>query len=210
MSTDRQHRLAPPVWSSRERTVWNPTEAEIAAHRAVDELFCSGSVLPYATFAGARVFPVVAWNFSAVKDRVREGIEPFLSPRAVQDRLCDGTAGPSPLHMLGFVGIGQLAYGRRELAGLRSMGRTVAVTSFKHRPRRMTLTEYDVQGTTVVAASGDGARVLVGGDSGPRLGSGMAPVWLRFYEEQLFEWGMRHRLPGFAQATSRQAPWKVG
>ena len=210
MSTNLRHRLTPPVWSTRETRAWKPDEAEIAAHRVADQLFWSGSVLPYAAFAGARVFPVVAWDFSAVTKRLREDIEPFLSPRAVQDRLSDGTAGPSPLRMLGFLGIGQLADVRRELAGLRSMGRTVAVTSFRHRPRRMTLAEYDAQGTAVIAASSDGAYVLVGGDSGPRLGSAMAPVWRRYYEEQLFEWGMRHRLPDFGQATSRQAPWKVG
>jgi hypothetical protein len=165
-----------------------------------------------ASFAGGRVFPIVAWHIEALYRRAEFGWSPLLSPSRVHEVLDDRRrreAIPSALTILGFVGVSPLPIARRELSGLRSMARTIAMVPSTTRAHRLTLAEFDAQGTAVVELEGDDARVLVGGDSGARQGSGMSPVWHRFYEEQLLDWAVRtDSLPSYVMEP--QAPRKSG
>lgn len=164
-----------------------------AAQAVISDVIGFGEMLPLTGFAGARVFPVVDWQWEALSLRFDEAAKPLLDPALVRDVLeDDGWARdyPTVLSVVGFIGVAPLSEARRELAGLRSMGRTVAMTPRRAATSTLTLAEFDLQGTAVVSLD-DELRILVGGDPGIRRGTQMSPVWMRFYEEQLFDWAMK-------------------
>lgn len=168
-----------------------------AAERVAAQLWGSATLLPMARFVSASTFPVVIWDKGALAQRGASA--PLLQPRLVEQVLTDlelSAATPSVLRIVGFIGVSPLATAYQEQAPLRGIARTVVMTSPSAKPRTMTLAECDAQGTAVVTASPDGARVVVPGDPGPRSGSAMSPIWLRLFGEQVFDWAIRSgRLP---------------
>lgn len=183
MKVGVEHRVKPASWTvamSRQWTSFCPTST---AQQVVSQLWEIGQALPMASFLGSRVFPVVVWSEEALARRAEVSCRPVLNPKAVQHVLADpecAAVTPAVLRIVGFVGLSPLRTVRRELAGLRAVARTVALVPPGARPRALTLAEFDAQGTTVAVPEGRGANVIVGGDPGPREGSAMSPIWLRF------------------------------
>lgn len=152
-----------------------------------------GALLPLTDFAGARIFPVIEWRWESLSQRLEEAARPLLDPVLVRDVLEDDSRAmdcPTVLSIVGFIGVAPLSEARRELAGLRSLGRTVAMTPRRSVASMLTLAEFDLQGTGVVSLD-DELRVLVEGEPGIHRGAQMSEVWTRFYEEQLFDWAMK-------------------
>jgi hypothetical protein len=186
------HQLRASTWTEDAARRWRSLDVAEAANAVVSDLIGFGEMLPLACFAEARVFPVVEWHSKSLSVRLEEAAEPLLDPALVRDVLeDDGWAKnyPAVLSIIGFIGVAPLAEARRELAGLRSMGRTIAMTPHGRAMSTLTLAEFDLQGTAVVSLD-DELRILTGGDPGIRRGAQMSSVWMRFYEEQLFDWAL--------------------
>lgn len=187
------HRLSETTWTSESARTWCSVDISQAAHAVADGLIGFGAMLPLTLFSGARVFPVVEWWQQSLALRLARDARPLLDPALVRDMLDDRTWAqdyPTALSIVGFIGIAPLSEARQELAALRSMGRTVAMTPCCSAAPTLTLAEFDLQGTAVVSLE-DELHVLVEGDAGARHGAAMSPVWMRFYEEQLFDWALK-------------------
>ncbi|WBU37355.1 hypothetical protein [Homoserinibacter sp. YIM 151385] len=187
------HQLRKTSWTSTAARRWRSIDLAEAARSVVSNVVGPGETLPLTRFAGALVFPVVEWRSDSLWMRLDRGLSPLLHPAAVGEVL--SRSGwcrdyPSVLSMVGFIGVAPLSQAREELAGLRSMGRTVAMTPRWAAASSLALAEFDLQGTAVVSLEEE-LQVLVDGDAGIRRGSAMSPVWRRFYEEQLFDWAMK-------------------
>lgn len=203
-------RLRGITWTAALDRSWrSPANLHEAARAVAAQVVGIGQMLPLTQFADARVFPIINWRPEALQRRLTSGHGPVLDLQEVYRQVSACHDGwPTALRMIGFLGVDALAGARRQLAGLRSMGRTVALVPAGASPRRATLMEFDVQGTAVVATSPD-LHVLVGGDPGVRAGSDLSAVWRRFYEEQLFDWAQRAgTLP--AQGALTQAVSDMG
>lgn len=172
---------------------WPRNNVQRAAEAVLEEVVGVGCLLPLVQFGGAQVFPIVEWGGGSLAQRTESASAPVLHPSQIHDLLEDpiGIAlCPPALSIVGFLGIAPLTNARRELAGLRSLGRTIAMVPRPPSVSRTVLAEFDLQGTAVVSCL-DEIRVLIGGDPGARRGSDMSPIWKRFYEEQLFDWAIR-------------------
>lgn len=175
----------------RER--WLHQDIHQAAKSVVSQMLSGGHLLPLARFAGAEVFPIVKWQRAALIQRFDHRSDSMLHPSLIHELLenkIDASYCPSVLSIVGFVGVAPLSKARKELAALRSLGRTIAMIPQRSMARNMALAEFDLQGTAVVRCS-DEVHVLVSGDPGIRQGSSMSPVWKRFHEEQLYDWALR-------------------
>ncbi|WP_041368894.1 hypothetical protein [Nakamurella multipartita] len=187
------HRLAMAPLTSKSARRWRSVDLLEASRRVVSGVIGVGAALPLTRFAGALGFPVVEWRWESLAIRSNQAFECLLNPVQVRDVLADpawSMSCPPALSVVGFIGVAPLRESRAELAGLRSMGRTVALTPGRSAIPPLTLADFDLQGTAVVSVE-DEVVILVGGDPGVRKGTEMSIVWQRFYEEQLFDWAMR-------------------
>jgi hypothetical protein len=191
--TRSRHQVRLVNQSAEFRERWLHHDIHQAAKSVVAQVLSGGYLLPLAQFGGAQVFPIVEWQRAALVQRYEFRSDPVLHPSRVHELLgnrLDASFCPSVLSIVGFLGVAPLSKARKELAGLRSLGRTIAMIPQRSMARNMALAEFDLQGTAVVSCS-DEVRVLVGGDPGIRQGSSMSPIWKRFYEEQLYDWALR-------------------
>lgn len=187
------YELHSSTWTAGLAWRWSSLDISWAAHKVVSEVMGVGALLPLTHFAGARIFPVVQWRSNPLLHRLEQAARPLLDPALVRDVLEDDHRAddcPTVLSIVGFVSVAPLPEAREELAGLRSLGRTLAVIPRRSVASTLTLAEFDLQGTGVVSLD-DELRILVDGEPGIHPGARMSEIWVRFYEEQLFDWAMR-------------------
>jgi hypothetical protein len=190
---------------------WGSTDIAEVAQRVLDEVLGQGCLLPYTKITGRPVFPVVQWLAHSLSRRNRSGVGPLTSLRTLSQVLDDPTRSvriPAPLRIIAFISVSPLSSAGRDLAGLRTVCRTIVACPGTTVPGPLAAADYDYRGTTIAAYGEDGVRVIVDGDPGVRPGSGLDPFWLRFRQEQMFSLAVRsgYRPTGESCPAAHQAP----
>ena len=175
-----------------------PTESRFSAARTVAaRLIPGGDVLPYTRRLGTAGYPVVAWDAEALGRRRRSAYAAPVLRLADAARLAHRTHGvqivPPALRILGFIGASPVDRAARDLAGMRTLTRTILMLSPGVTCSEPTLSEFDAMGITVMSTSSAGSVevVVVAGDPGRRPGTDLHPGWLRLREEQLYDLVLR-------------------
>ena len=173
---------------------WGGADLAEVAQRVLDEVLGQGCLLPYTKITGRPVFPVVQWLANSLARRNDSGVGPLTRLSDLSEVLEDPAQSvriPSPLRILAFISVSPLSSAGRDLAGLRTVCRTIVACPATTSPGRFESAEYDYRGTTIAAPGKDGVRILVGGDRGIRPGSALDPFWIRFRQEQMFSLAVR-------------------
>ena len=200
-----------PVRATRAvGSYWNGADLAEVAQRVLEEVLDQGCLLPYTKITGRPVFPVVQWLTHSLSRRSSSGVGPLTRLSNLGEVLEDPARSvsiPAPLRILAFISVSRLSSAGQDLAGLRTVSRTIVACPGTAIPSPLVAAEYDYRGTTIAACDENAVRVLVEGDPGVRPGSALDPFWLRYRQEQMFSlaikggyWPTSEGWPAFHQA----------